>query len=161
MTPTPDVQRCPKRSFVTSPCSLSWEMFTGWNQCWLHITVSCCCGCIRWRPVLKQTRGRLKLLITAYKYPQSQILACWYPHMCQSVWGLCGTARKILCSDFCSGLHWWTAKLYASMEDWRVSWTGSFIHSAHSTFVHACALTWKYQLRMVLFQHCSQSQVKL
>lgn len=107
----------------------------------------------------QKSQGRLKLLITANKYPQSQILACWYPHVCLSVWGSCGTARKIFCSDFASGLHWWTTKLCASMEDWRVSRTGSFIHSVHSTFLHACALTWKYQLHMVLIQHCSQSQV--
>lgn len=102
---------------------------------------SCHYGCTRLKASAEKTQGRLKLLIAAYKYPQSQILACWYPHTCQSVWGLLG---KFSCSDFCSGLHWWTTKLCASVENWRVSRTGSFIHSVHSTFVHACALTWKY-----------------
>lgn len=56
---------------------------------------SCHYGCTRLKASAEKTQGRLKLLIAAYKYPQSQILACWYPHMCQSVWGSCGTARKI------------------------------------------------------------------
>lgn len=44
---------------------------------------SCHCGCRKWGPSAQKTQGRLKLLITAYKYPQSQNLACWYPHVCQ------------------------------------------------------------------------------
>jgi len=102
-------------------------------------------------------------MTTANRYPQSQILACWYTHSCQSVWESGGFGRKVFCSGVGSGLHWWTTKC-CNVLQWKVkerSGTGSSIHSVHSTFVDAVALTWKCRLHIVLIQACLQSQMEL
>ena len=58
----------------------------------------------------------------------------------------------------------YTGEQQRCVLQWKVkerSGTGSSIHSVHSTFVHACALTWKCPLCIVLIQPCSQSQAEL
>lgn len=91
-------------------------------------------------------------MITANKYHRAKF-------------GLAGTHAHVKVSEDRVILALvYTGEQQRCVLQWKVeehSGTGSSIHSVHSTFVRACALTWKCQLYIVLIQHCSQSQAEM